>query len=286
MFYSLAQQIIRQDPAYYAMMAAARPDRNWRLISYPYYIKDTTQGEKTRFAHFDINMGHFVRTGRGGNIVQTSVSLDNENEQSCSVLIPGFHRVHQWYKRVQADGLDPDGHTTNGSKLYRSEDAADFGLLTSASCGRRGIRISRPEILQGSTSQATQRRRTVFVWHYGIQENHHQLDLEEAETWEELPAFHRDLEAPKKSTSGEGFRYGRPSFRFPGAVKMENVCAVGEAMIGQRRWTDPKAQAERDTLLGQDKEKAWDLIRKCTASISVEGDSDFLIYKGSRNVCL
>ncbi|KAL0630600.1 hypothetical protein Q9L58_010552, partial [Maublancomyces gigas] len=41
MFYSLIQQLVRQDPAYYAIIAAARPDQNWRLISYPYYTKDT-----------------------------------------------------------------------------------------------------------------------------------------------------------------------------------------------------------------------------------------------------
>ncbi|KAI9764631.1 MAG: hypothetical protein M1840_008128 [Geoglossum simile] len=36
MFYSLTQQLVRQDPAYWTMVAAARPDQNWRLASYPY----------------------------------------------------------------------------------------------------------------------------------------------------------------------------------------------------------------------------------------------------------
>src|SRR5277367_2618757 len=36
MFYSLIQQLLRQDPVWYAFMVAARPDHSWRLISYPY----------------------------------------------------------------------------------------------------------------------------------------------------------------------------------------------------------------------------------------------------------
>jgi hypothetical protein len=34
-FYSLTQQLVRQDPAYWAIMAAARPDRNWKFDQLP-----------------------------------------------------------------------------------------------------------------------------------------------------------------------------------------------------------------------------------------------------------
>jgi hypothetical protein len=43
MFYSAIQQLVRQDPVYYALNVAARPDLNWRLVSYPYYTKDTSR---------------------------------------------------------------------------------------------------------------------------------------------------------------------------------------------------------------------------------------------------
>jgi hypothetical protein len=43
MFYSANQQLVRQDPVYYALNVAARPDLNWRLVSYPYYTKDTSR---------------------------------------------------------------------------------------------------------------------------------------------------------------------------------------------------------------------------------------------------
>ena len=53
MYYSLIQQLVRMDPVYYALNVAARPDRNWKLISVPYYTKDVQVGESTGFLHLD-----------------------------------------------------------------------------------------------------------------------------------------------------------------------------------------------------------------------------------------
>ena len=47
-----------------------RPDKNWRLISYPYYTKYTIDGEYTGFSHLDLNIKDFVESGKGANIVQ------------------------------------------------------------------------------------------------------------------------------------------------------------------------------------------------------------------------
>lgn len=39
MYYSLGQQVMRQDPKYFAIYCALRPDQNTNLVSYPYYAK-------------------------------------------------------------------------------------------------------------------------------------------------------------------------------------------------------------------------------------------------------
>jgi hypothetical protein len=123
MFYSLVQQVIRQDPGYYGLMAAARPDKNWRLISYPYYTKDTTVGDRTGFRHLDINVEELVEKGRGCNMVQGLVSLDNEDDDGCTVLVPGFHRhIGVWWQRVRERGQAGCGYTTNASKTYLAVD--------------------------------------------------------------------------------------------------------------------------------------------------------------------
>ena len=263
MFYSLTQQLVRQDPAYWAIMAAARPDQQWRLISYPYYTKDTSEGESTGFAHLDINVEKFIATGRGANIIQGSLSLDDEGADGCTLLVPGFHRhVASWWERVKARGQNRCGYTTNANTIYTPDDEKTFGNLTPVPCKRGTIRITRPEIVHGSTNQAKRRRRTVFVWHYGIREDHETLDLEEAERWSDLVRCHQALEVPQKSTSGEGFRYGRPSFLFPGVSKLQSTSMVGDAMVGARRWDDPQVITERNLLLGSDAVEACRRVKE------------------------
>ena len=65
MWYSLIQQIVRQDPVYYALVVSLRLDKNWRLISYLYYTKCTSDGENTGFTYLDLNIKDFVEFGKG-----------------------------------------------------------------------------------------------------------------------------------------------------------------------------------------------------------------------------
>ncbi len=261
MFYSLIQQVVRQDPAYWAIMAAARPDKNYRLISYPYYTKDTSKGDSTGFTHLDINVGRLVKSGRGINVIQSSLSLDDEDEDGCTMLVPGFHRwIAEWWARVVERRENRDGYTTNAKNIYTAQDQQDFGRLVPVPCKRGTIRISRPEILHGSTAVANKRRRIVFVGHYGIQTDHETLDLDEAERWTELVKCHQAFVTPRKSTSGEGFRYGRPTFTFRGVTKLNHTSNVGDAMVGARRWDDPRVMKERDILLGADDEAALRMV--------------------------
>ncbi|KAI9777313.1 MAG: hypothetical protein M1839_008921 [Geoglossum umbratile] len=252
MFYSLVQQLVRQDPVYYALIAAARPDKNFLV-----------EGESTGFAHLDINVDKFVKTGRGKNIIQGSLSLDDESEHSCTLLVPGFHRhIHEWWARVKQRGQDSSGYTTNTKKTYLPAGQQDFGRLIPVPCKRGAVRITMPEILHGSTPIAKNIRRTLFNWPTGIHADHQTLDIEEAETWNQVAQCHQSMEAPMKSTSGEGFRYGRPLFPFPGVTKLSSTSCVGDALIGVRRWDDIRVQEERDILLGADDEPALQLAEE------------------------
>jgi hypothetical protein len=58
MFHSLIQQLVRQDPVFYAMQVACRADHNTDLICYPYMAKCAGNSEeKTGFLHTDVNLG-------------------------------------------------------------------------------------------------------------------------------------------------------------------------------------------------------------------------------------
>jgi len=65
MYHSGPQQLIYQDPILWALTAAARPDKNCRLITYPYNAKRATSGQKTGFLHMDLNLKRYLSEGLG-----------------------------------------------------------------------------------------------------------------------------------------------------------------------------------------------------------------------------
>ncbi|KAI9761349.1 MAG: hypothetical protein M1840_001973 [Geoglossum simile] len=263
MLYSLVQQLVRQDPVYYALIAASRPDKNTWLICYPYYVKYQVEGESTGFAHLDINVDRFVETGCGKNIIQGSLSLDDENKYGCTLLVLGFHHhIHEWWARVKQRGQDSSGYTTNAKKTYFPVDQEDFGRLVPVPCKREAVRITMPEMLYGSTPKAKNIRRILFNWPTEIRADHQTLDMEEAETWNQVAQCHQSMEALMKSTSGEGFRYGQPLFPFPGVTKLSSTSCVGDALIRVRRWDDIWVEEERNILLVADDESALQLAKE------------------------
>ncbi|KAF8461231.1 hypothetical protein BDZ91DRAFT_380768 [Kalaharituber pfeilii] len=254
MYHSLTQQAIRQDPVVYALHCAAREDRCWRFISYPYYTKSThIDGQKTGFFHFDLNVSDLLSTGKSAHVVQSAVTLvHDESPHSCTMLVPGFHRhIREWWLRHPE--APRGGETTNIvlGKTYTKADARDFGPFIPYPCKAGEFRITRPDIPHGSTAVSHSERRVMFPWLIGIRDNHETLDIENTEKWSDLAACHRDGIACRKSTSGRSASaYGRPEGRWPATVIMGSTSCIGDALVGKRRWDDPEVVWERDLLLG------------------------------------
>src|SRR4030095_11236151 len=118
------------------------------------------------------------------------------------------------------------------------------------------LRITRSEIIHGSTGLAKTRRRVVYIWLTGIKEDHDKLDDENMLRWAEVVACHRDLVAPQRGGGGDKGGRALPPFRFPAAVYMESSYALGDALLGRRKWSDPEVLEQRDILLGNDDDAA------------------------------
>lgn len=84
---------MRQDPVYYTLYAALRPDKHWRLVSYPYYAKYAKKGDSTYFKHIDLNIPELLANGRGCYQIQGTVSLDNETADNCTRDAPKAPRM-------------------------------------------------------------------------------------------------------------------------------------------------------------------------------------------------
>ncbi|KAF7512802.1 hypothetical protein GJ744_000369 [Endocarpon pusillum] len=153
MVYSLVQQLVRQDPEYYILYVAARPDHNPRLVSYPYYTEFARPGDSTIFRHVDMNIPELLATGQGGNIVQGSVSLDVETAVTgCTEIVPGMHkRLREWWADVEARSAQGEqvragGRVHNVTPLWRSSDAAKYGKFGCHSVCTRSMLAYEPPL--------------------------------------------------------------------------------------------------------------------------------------------
>jgi len=70
------------------------------------------------------------------------------------------------------------------------------------------------------------------------------------------------MEAPARGVGGEIPTHSVPPFRFPASILLEYSYALGNALVGRRRWDDPEVLMERDILLGPDVDKAREYVMK------------------------
>ena len=99
--YSLYQQLIRQDPQYYRLYYALRPNSQQQLILYPYYIKFAVKGDSIAFCHININIPSLLESGYSADIIQGSVSLDNKTKDNYMVILPSIY----YYLELQQEDL-------------------------------------------------------------------------------------------------------------------------------------------------------------------------------------
>jgi hypothetical protein len=95
--------------------------------------------------------------------------------------------------------------------------------------------------------------------------DYEQLEVEGCLGWSEVRRCHLDLEVPLRDLSGYGHRLGAPKERFAESVVLGSSSALGDALVGRRKWTDPEVIQERDTLLGSDSTAALNYIQDVRA---------------------
>ena len=258
MWHSLVQQAIRQDPVFYALNVAVREDNCWRLVSFPYYTKFVHEGDSTSFKHIDINIPALLRCGRGGNVVQTAVSLDDESNDGCTLIVPGFHKhIREWWGKVRERREDTNGASHSVDLIYSPEDAAIYGKFITVKCRRGDVRMTKAQIIHGSTGKGMRVRRVVFPWLVGLEEDHEAFEMSGVSPWSEVSAAHRDMAAMNKGPTGQAHRFGLGEGRFAGSVEMRGISALGDALVGARRWDSGTVLKERNLVLGLDDEAAW-----------------------------
>jgi len=236
MYYSLGQQVMRQDPKYFAIYCALRPDQNTNLVSYPYYAKYIHKGDDTFFRHIDLNIEDLANSHRGANMIRGTVSLDNEKEDDCTMILPGMHKhIKEWNEVLTARGLSLD-HRIQDS-MFTSEDEKRFNTKwTPQPCQMGQVRVTLPHLPHGASGPAKGERRTMLPWFCGLHGDHGDREtLEVIGTWSDLYAAHRDMVATRLSPSGLANHYGAIPFAFPAAVALHGLGDLSDALVCRQR---------------------------------------------------
>ena len=260
MWHSLVQQAIRQDPAFYALNVAAREDKRWMLISFPYYTK---YANPTGFKHIDLNIPRLLSSGKGKSLVQTAVSMDDECDDGCTIIVPKFHKhIKEWWSKVVAREKATNGFQHSVESIYEDQDKQKYGIFKEVVCKKGDVRMTMASIIHGSTKSCDHDRKVVFPWLMGIEEDHENLELYGTCPWEEASRSHRDMVAIKKEPSGQSHHFAIGEERFSASVELRGISALGDALVGARRWDSKSVIRERDVVLGEDDLNAQRFIKE------------------------
>lgn len=265
-YHSIAQQAMRVDPLFYLLNVCLRPDHNTRLIPYPYYVKYSKNGDKTKFVHLDLNPDkELVALFKQ---IQSSVSLTQETEHDCTRVVPGLHledRLMKWWNERGRYLHNKAGDLKGGDTVqceWTREDDKNYAEIREYICKPGDCRISRSCLPHGSAGPATVDRMTMLPWYVPIVDGC--LEVEKGGSLADLVFANSQLLPGPSSPSGSPEKYSKPPTEaFLGGIRL-NVegFALPDAIMGRRPWTEPSVQKELARLNGPDSDKYIKEVRR------------------------
>lgn len=194
MFYSLTQQVIRMDPVVYALNVGLRQDKNKRLLPTGYIVKDTdgrdealTGGSRAGFLHLDIAIGEYVkaaRTGTHNKMLTCGVSLDEEEDDNCTICVPGSHKKTEAIWQKMGGQCGSGQHTTDLGKVWNGDYRTELGEPKPYPCKAYGMRCSEVNVVHGSAEGSHKKRRVVFPWFTGFGRDYAASDSPGTHSWQ------------------------------------------------------------------------------------------------------
>ena len=141
--------------------------------------------------------------------------------------------------KLRLDLLASGSSTTGMKDMYTPEDCIKYGKPAPSPCPAWGIRLSRADIIHGSTKEGNQLRRTITSWFTGINKDHKSLENPDCMNWKELSKCHRHLTGPTKESLGDKPQQGVAGIRFSAAVPIKSLYSLPQTLVGIKKWTDP-----------------------------------------------
>ncbi|RVD90128.1 uncharacterized protein DFL_001104 [Arthrobotrys flagrans] len=277
-FFSISQQLVWEDPLYYALYCSLRPDANYRLIAYSYYVKNQQVGDRTGFRHLDAHPEVLLNSRKQAGFIQGTVFLTDEDDNNCTELVKGFHKpgvLKGWYDEcVIGAGLAKAWVSTAAirieDRMFLPEHEKKYGKWEPVPVMKGGARISMPHLPHGAIKRATINRRTIFPWYVAVDEAHTALENKGSGTWGELALSHMKQVSPPETAVGNGHRFKYPDTKFKPSCQLMGVTPIGDALTARRRYVDNEVQRDLAILLGNDYEAFCAMVLEHRATLSAK----------------
>jgi hypothetical protein len=252
MIYYIVQQIMRQNSLYYRQYCDLRFKKHWRLISYFYYIKYAKSRNKTAFRHINQNILFLLIIEREANMIQNSLSLNDENVNNCIIILSEMHKhLISWWERVTIKKL-----TTNEwvhkiiDFMFTKQNAENFDTSwTNVLERRENIQVTLLTLSHETNESIISIKRTMLSWYVDILNDHELIKNIKIETWIKLIATHRDLIVVRTFSFDFLNKYDVISYKFSTAMKVINLELLSNALIKWKRWDTSAILVERDLWL-------------------------------------
>ncbi len=188
MYFSLTQQIIHQNLQYWTLYICLQSNWKIHLVFYFYYAKYAQINDATYFKHINMNISKYIKSDHEANIIQDSVSLDDENTHECTKLVSDFHNhIIDWWVNVYFHEQVTNDHIHDLEKLWISDDILIYDDFVSVSCWRDDVQVIRSEISHKLTSDYDETvQKIVLSWFMKMCKDEETLNNEESNKWSNL----------------------------------------------------------------------------------------------------
>lgn len=260
--YLLSSQLCRLDLGLYGQAVASREDENpYQLMTIPAHAKHAEPGDNTYFHHCDFNPNRIwnkelARQGKTGhNRVQVSVSLDDEDENNCTVVVDGLHLdgyrdlaalcrvMHKEVGEHPVVNLGPERLTPN------MVEAALGRTFRPIPVPAGGVRFMNSVTFHGSTPTATKTRRVHYPWYVRVDtvadecgkvtRSFETTALRAVDDYIRRIAL---METPPSTGGGQSTIDTNPPFRFPAQSTLLPTGHLAAAVGSHTTWDQPAVQ--------------------------------------------
>ena len=241
--YELICQMIQQDPAYYAIVVACRPDKNWRLIHRPgHYYQDTHASRHGEIFHaLRPSDAEYSATDGSTSNIQSTIMLPTFSPLHVVNFVPGSHQETAW----QSEMRTPSSFSSPKCITMQPGDL----ILTMPNLLRCSQTFKSPALLNMSQS--------------GVDDDFATLE-DGGGTWTRL-AIIQNYKEMGMQYLGAKERLDIPT-HFQGCTRnesrLDSASALGEALMGRREWKDRKVIYQRNIVLGTDDDAALRFVNK------------------------